>query len=155
PGAAIPYPYGGKVAQVMVDLDPAKLQSKGLAPSDVVSAINAQNLILPSGLAKIGSLEYNIDLNAAPKTIAELNEIPIKTVGSTTINSRDVGWVRNGSPPQQNIVRVDGQRSVLLTIEKAGEASTLAVVSGIKRLVPEVVAGLPQQLKVTPLADQS
>jgi CzcA family heavy metal efflux pump len=155
PGAAVPWPYGGRVPQVMVDLDTTALQAKGLAPIDVVNAINAQNLILPAGTTKIGGLEYNVDLNAAPTTIDELNDLPIRTVGGTTIYVRDVAWVRNGYPPQTNVVRVDGRRSALLTIQKAGHASTLDVVSGIKDLLPEVTSGLPQELRVTPLSDQS
>ena len=155
PGAAVPYPYGGKVAQVMIDLDPAKLQATGLAPSDVVNAINAQNLILPSGTSKIGSLEYDVSLNGAPRTIAELNDLPVKTIGDTTIYVRDVAWVRNGFTPQTNIVRVDGRRAVLLGIEKAGNASTLDVVSGIKAKLQQLEPGLPPTLQISPLGDQS
>jgi multidrug efflux pump subunit AcrB len=155
PGAAIPYPYGGKVAQVMVDLDTTALQSKGLSPADVVNAVSVQNLILPSGTSKIGRLEYDVTLNGAPRTIEELNDLPIKTVGGTTIYIHDVAWVRNGFAPQTNVVRVDGRRSVLLGIEKAGNASTLAVVSGIKALVPQIAPSLPPELQITPMADQS
>src|SRR5438270_12561722 len=133
PGTAVPYPYGGKQRQVQVDLNPAALQSKGLSALDVVNAISLQNLILPTGTAKIGSKEYDVDIpNAAPQTISDLNRIPVKTIGSTTIYLKDVSWVRDGFPPQTNIVRVNGQRSVLLTIQKAGNASTLNVISGIK-----------------------
>jgi Cu/Ag efflux pump CusA len=156
PGTAVPYPYGGKQRQVQVDLNPAELQSKGLSASDVVNSISAQNLILPTGTSKIGSKEYNVDIpNAAPITIADLNRIPVKTVANTTIYMKDVAWVRDGFPPQTNIVRVNGQRSVLLTIQKAGDASTLKVISGIKSLLPQVAATLPKQLKMKPLADQS
>jgi multidrug efflux pump subunit AcrB len=156
PGTAVPYPYGGKQRQVQVDLNPAELQSKGLSASDVVNAISAQNLILPTGTSKIGGKEYNVDIpNAAPITIADLNRIPIKSVGNTTIYMKDVAWVRDGFPPQTNIVRVDGQRSVLLTIQKAGDASTLKVISGIKSLLPQIATTLPKQLKMKPLADQS
>ncbi len=156
PGTAVPYPYGGKQRQVQVDLNPAALQSKGLSPLDVVNAISVQNLILPTGTSKIGSKEYDVDIpNAAPQTIADLNRIPIKTVGSTTIFMKDVAWVRDGFPPQTNIVRVNGQRSVLLTIQKAGEASTLKVISGIKSLLPQIANTVPAQLKMHPLADQS
>ena len=109
PGAAIPYPYGGKQRQVQVDLDTNALQAKGLSPSDVVNAISAQNLILPSGTSKIGQFEYDVDLNGSPQTVAELNDLPIKRVGNTTIYIRDVAYVRDGFPPQTNIVRVDGQ----------------------------------------------
>jgi multidrug efflux pump subunit AcrB len=156
PGTAVPYPYGGKQRQVQVDLNPSELQSKGLSASDVVNAISAQNLILPTGTSKIGSKEYNVDIpNAAPVTIADLNRIPIKTIGNTTIYMKDVAWVRDGFPPQTNIVRVNGQRSVLLTIQKAGDASTLKVISGIKALLPQIGATVPKQLKMKPLADQS
>ncbi len=156
PGTAVPYPYGGKQRQVQVDLNPAELQSKGLSAVDVVNAISAQNLILPTGTSKIGSKEYNVDIpNAAPITIADLNRIPIKTVGNTTIYMKDVAWVRDGFPPQTNIVRVNGQRSVLLTIQKAGDASTLKVISGIKSLLPQIANTLPKQLKMKPIADQS
>jgi CzcA family heavy metal efflux pump len=155
PGCAIPYPYGGKQRQVQVDLDTNALQSKGLSPLDVVNAISAQNLILPSGTSKIGAFEYAVDTNSSPTTVAELNQLPIKTVGSTTIYIRDVGYVRDGFPPQTNIVRVNGQRAVLLTILKAGQASTLDIISGIKSLLPQIQAGLPPQLHIQPLADQS
>jgi len=156
PGTAVPYPYGGKQRQVQVDLNPAELRSKGLSALDVVNAISAQNLILPTGTSKIGSREYDVDIpNAAPITIADLNRIPIKTVGNTTIYMKDVAWVRDGFPPQTNIVRVNGQRSVLLTIQKAGDASTLKVISGIKALLPQIATTLPKQLKIKPLADQS
>jgi multidrug efflux pump subunit AcrB len=156
PGTSVPYPYGGKQRQVQVDLNPAELQSKGLSASDVVNAISAQNLILPTGTSKIGSKEYNVDIpNAAPVTIADLNRIPIKTIGNTTIYMKDVAWVRDGFPPQTNIVRVNGQRSVLLTIQKAGDASTLKVISGIKSLLPQIATTLPKQLRMKPLADQS
>ena len=156
PGTAVPYPYGGKQRQVQVDLNPAALQSKGLSPLDVVNAITLQNLILPTGTSKIGSKEYDVDIpNAAPQSIADLNRIPIKTVGSTTIYMKDVAWVRDGFPPQTNIVRANGQRSVLLTIQKAGDASTLKVISGLKALLPQIATTVPPQLKMTPLADQS
>jgi multidrug efflux pump subunit AcrB len=155
PGAAIPWPYGGKQRQVQVDLNTAALQSKGLSPMDVVNAVAAQNLILPSGTAKIGPLEYDVDLNASPKTVAELNALPIKTVGSTTIYIRDVAHVRDGFPPQTNIARVDGRRASLLTIQKAGNASTLDIVAGIKGMLPQIQAGLPPELNIRTLADQS
>ena len=155
PGCAIPYPYGGKQRQVQVDLDTNALQSKGLSPVDVVNAISAQNIVLPSGTSKIGSFEYAVDTNSSPTTVAELNQLPIKTVGSTTIYIHDVGFVRDGFPPQTNIVRVNGQRSVLLTILKTGQASTLDIISGIKSLLPQIAAGLPPGLHINPLADQS
>jgi multidrug efflux pump subunit AcrB len=156
PGVSVPYPYGGKQRQVQVDLNTTALQSKGLSPLDVVNAIAAQNLILPTGTSKIGSKEYDVSIpNAAPQTIADLNRIPIKTIGGTTIYIKDVAWVRDGFPPQTNIVRVNGQRSVLLTIQKAGSASTLNVISGIKSLLPQIKSTLPPQLQIAPLADQS
>ena len=156
PGTAVPYPYGGKQRQVQVDLNPSALQSKGLSALDVVNAITVQNLILPTGTSKIGGKEYNVDIpNAAPQTIAELNRIPIKTIGDTTIYMKDIAWVRDGFPPQTNIVRVNGQRSVLLTIQKAGDASTLSVISGIKSILPRIATTVPSQLKMDQLADQS
>src|SRR6476661_7081543 len=155
PGCAIPWPYGGKQRQVQVDLDTNALQSKGLSPMDVVNAISAQNLILPSGTSKIGQFEYDVDLNGSPQTVAELNDLPVKRVGSTTIYIRDVGFVRDGFPPQTNIVRVNGQRASLLTIQKSGNASTLDIISGIKRLLPRIQAQLPPELEIKPLADQS
>jgi multidrug efflux pump subunit AcrB len=155
PGASIPYPYGGKQRQVQVDLNTAELQSKGLSPLDVVNAVSAQNLILPSGTSKIGALEYDVSINGSPQTISELNDLPIKTVGSTTIYIRDVAWVRDGFPPQTNIVRVDGQRASLLTVQKAGNASTLDVIAGIKNMIPLIKGSLPPELEIKPLADQS
>src|SRR5947207_5476990 len=155
PGCAIPWPYGGKQRQVQVDLDTNALQSKGLSPVDVVNAINVQNLILPTGTSKIGGFEYNVDLNGSPQTVAKLNDLPIKRVGNTTIYIRDVAYVRDGFPPQTNIVRVNGHRASLLTIQKNGNASTLDIISGIKSLLPHIMSGLPPELKVEPLADQS
>ncbi|MGO9124936.1 MAG: efflux RND transporter permease subunit [Terriglobales bacterium] len=155
PGCAIPWPYGGKQRQVQVDLDTNALQSKGLSPLDVVNAISAQNLILPSGTSKIGSFEYNVEINGSPRTVAELNDLPIKTVGSNTVYIRDVANVRDGFPPQTNIVHVNGRRASLLTVLKAGNASTLDVVSGIKAMLPQIAAGLPPELEMQPLADQS
>jgi multidrug efflux pump subunit AcrB len=155
-GASVPYPYGGKQRQVQVDLNPSELQSKNLSALDVVNAISLQNLILPTGTAKIGGKEYDVDIpNAAPQSIADLNRIPVKTIGTTTIYIKDVAWVRDGFPPQTNIVRVNGQRSALLTIQKAGDASTLKVIAGIKFLLPQIATTVPPQLKMEPLADQS
>jgi multidrug efflux pump subunit AcrB len=156
PGASVPYPYGGKQRQVQVDLNTTALQSKGLSPLDVVNAISLQNLVLPTGTSKIGSREYDVSIpNAAPQTITDLNRIPIKTIGGTTIYIKDVAWVRDGFPPQTNIVKVNGQRSVLLTIQKAGDASTLSVIAGIKALLPQIKTTVPTQLQISPLADQS
>ncbi len=148
PGASVPYPYGGKQRQVEVDLNTAALQSKGLSALDVVNAISLQNLILPTGTSKIGSREYDVSIpNAAPQTITDLNRIPIKTIGSTTIYIKDVAWVRDGFPPQTNIVKVNGQRSVLLTIQKAGDASTLNVIAGIKSLLPQIATTVPSAIE--------
>src|SRR3981081_3813147 len=156
PGVSVPYPYGGKQRQVQVDLNTTALQSKGLSALDVVNAISVQNLILPTGTSKIGSREYDVSIpNAAPQTIVALNLIPITTIGCQTIYIKEVRWARDGCPPQTNIVRVNGQRSVLLTIQKAGEASTLSVISGVKALLPQIKATLPPQLQISPLADQS
>ena len=155
PGAVVPYPYGGKQRQIMVDLNPEQLQAKSLSPVDVVQAIGNQNLLLPSGTAKIGQFEYDVGMNYSPQRIAEINDFPVKVVGNSTIYVRDVANVRNGFSPQTNIIRRDGQRGVLVSILKAGSASTLDVVAGIKKLLPRVAATLPPQLKITPLADQS
>jgi multidrug efflux pump subunit AcrB len=155
PGAVVPYPYGGKQRQIMIDLDQAQMQAKGLSPFDVVTAVNNQNLLLPSGTAKIGQFEYDVDMNYSPKRIADIAEFPVKVVGNSTIYVRDVANVRNGFAPQTNIIRRDGQRGVLVSILKAGSASTLDVVQGIKDLLPRVAATLPPQLEIQPLADQS
>ena len=156
PGASVPYPYGGKQRQVQVDLNTAALQSRGLSPLDVVNAISAQNLILPNGTAKIGTKEYAVDfINAAPQTIPELNRIPVKTVGTTTTYISDVGFVRDGFPPQTNIVRVDGQRASLLTIQKNGTSSTLDIIAGIKSLLPQIKLTVPPALNIQLLGDQS
>ena len=155
PGVAIPYPYGGKMRQIEVDLNTAALQSKGLSPLDVVNAINVQNLILPAGTSKIGALEYDVDINASPQTVDELNQLPVKTMGSTTIYIRDVAFVRDGFPPQTNIARVNGQRASVLTVLKTGNASTLDIIAGIKKTLPLIQAGLPPELQIRPLADQS
>jgi CzcA family heavy metal efflux pump len=155
PGVAIPYPYGGKQRTVMVDLNTAGMQSKGLSPLDVVNAINAQNLILPAGTAKMGSFEYQVDMNSSPVTVAELNDLPIKTIGGSTIYIRDVGFVRDGFTPQTNIVRVNGSRSALMSILKLGDASTLDVISGIRAKLPTVEASLPLHMDIRALSDQS
>ena len=155
PGASIPYPYGGKQRQVMVDLDQRLLQSKGISPADIVTAIGQQNIVLPSGTAKIGPFEYDVAMNAAPRTVAELNDLPVKVVGNSTIYLRDVAHVRDGFAPQTNVVRRDGSRGTLVTILKSGSASTLDVVAGIRALLPRVLPTLPPQVRVQPLADQS
>jgi len=155
PGAGIPYPYGGKQRQVQVDLNLPALQSKGLSPSDVVNTISAQNLILPSGTAKVGTFEYQIETNSAPDTIAGLNNLPIRAVNGAMVYIHDVANVRDGFPPQTNVVRVDGQRSALLSIIKTGNASTLDIVAGIRSKLDILRSQLPAALKITPLADQS
>jgi CzcA family heavy metal efflux pump len=155
PGAVIPWPYGGKQRQVMIDLNQNLLQSKGLSPQDVLIALTDQNLVLPGGTAKIGEFEDDVRVNSSPRTVAELNELPIKQVGSTTVYLRDVANIRDGFAPQTNIVRQDGHRGVLLSIMKAGTASTISVVQGVRNLLPRVAQTLPPELKIQALADQS
>jgi multidrug efflux pump subunit AcrB len=155
PGAAVPYPYGGKQREVMVNLDSGLLQSKGLSPQEIVSAVASQNVVAPSGTAKIDRFEYDFATNSAPRTIEEMNNLPVKVVGNSTIYLRDVSHVSDGFIPQTNIVRQDGRRGVLETVIKDGDASTLSVVQGIRALLPRVQQTLPQQLKIQPLADQS
>ncbi len=155
PGAALPYPSGGKQRQVQVDIDPQALQSKGLSAQDVGNAIANQNQINPAGFAKIGTFQYNIALNNAPNSIEGLNDLPVKTVNGATIYLRDVAHVRDGSGPQQNVVHVDGTRSVLMTILKNGATSTLSIVQGVKDKLPGLTETLPSSLKVIPIGDQS
>ena len=155
PGASVPYPYGGKVRVVAVDLDLAALKAKNLAPSDVVNALNAQSLILPSGTAKIGPTEYDVSLNSSPDILDELNDLPIKTVNGAVIRVRDVAMVHDGYQPQTNVVRLDGVRGVLLTILKSGTASTLDVVKGAKAAMPRILSGLPPELEAKEFSDQS
>ena len=154
-GAATPYPFGGKLRQIQVDLDPAKLQAYGLAPADIVNAVSAQNLILPAGTTKIGPTEYTVEMNGTPRTIAELNDLPVKTSKSSTLYLRDVAHVRDGFAPQTNIVRHDGARGVLMSMFKLGGASTLTVVNGVKAAVQNAAQSLPPELSVTALFDQS
>ena len=155
PGAAIPYPSGGKQRQIQVDLDPQALQSKGLSAQDVGDAIAAQNQINPAGFVKIGSYQYAVRLNNAPGSVEELNNLPVKVVNGATIYMRDVAFVRDGSAPQTNVVHVDGSRSVVLTILKNGATSTLSIVQGIKDALPKLQASLPDALKIVPIGDQS
>jgi CzcA family heavy metal efflux pump len=155
PGAAIPFPFGGKQRVVSVDIDTPALQAKHLTPVDVVNAITAQNLILPSGTAKLGALEYQVELNASPATVAELNDLPVKTVNGTTIYMRDVAHVRDGFTPQTNVVRQDGVRGTLLSIMKNGNASTISVVKDVRSMLPHILQTLPQDLNVKLLFDQS
>jgi multidrug efflux pump subunit AcrB len=155
PGAAVPFPYGGKNRLISIDLDTAALQARGLSPVDVVNAVNLQNLILPSGTAKFGATEYTVRMNGSPDTIEGLGDLPVRTSGNTTTYLRDVAQVRDGFSPQTNIVRQDGARGVLLSVLKNGGASTLDIVANLKALLPRVAQVLPADVKVTPLFDQS
>src|SRR5271157_2566201 len=155
PGVTLPTPAGGKYRQIMVDIDPTKLLARGLTPMDVVNAVNSQNLTLPSGTAKIGDKQYTVRTNATPSTIDDLNNIPVRYVGGATVFVKDVAQVRDGSMVQQNIVREDGKRSVLLSIIKNGNASTLAVVKGVKAALDMARAAAPAGMNITELFDQS
>lgn len=154
-GAILPFPYGGKARQIMVDIDPRALQAKGLSALDVVNAVNAQNLILPTGSVKIGGFEYQVGLNGSPRTLAELNDLPLRTVAGNTLYMRDVAHIRDGFQPQTNIVRHDGQRAVLASILKYGSTSTLDIVRRVKDELPRIKAGLPEELEVQTALDQS
>jgi len=154
-GAAIPWPFGGKQRQVSVNLDIPALQSKGLSPVDVITAISTQNLVLPSGTVKLGSTEFNVEMNGSPDTLAALNNLPIRTVNGATIYVRDVAFVSDGFSPQINIARMDGQRGVIMAIYKTGETSTLDVVSQIYAKLPIIKNLVPPQTVITPLFDQS
>ncbi len=155
PGAGIPYPYGGKSRQIQIDLNPAALQARGLSAQDISSALAAHNMIVPVGTQKIGSIEYTLSLNNAAADIEELANIPVKVVDGATVYIRDVANVRDGNSPQTNIVHVDGNRSVLMTILKNGAISTLAIVEGIKDKLEEIKPSLPETLVATPINDQS
>jgi multidrug efflux pump subunit AcrB len=155
PGASMPFPYGGKVRLVSVDIDPTALQAKGLSPMDIVNAVNAQNLILPTGTAKLGQLEYNVEMNASPTTVAQLNNLPVKTVNGSTIYLRDVAHVRDGFSPQTNVVLQNGRRGVLMSVYKTGNNSTLAIVDRVKQVLKDYAPSLPESLKVTNFFDQS
>src|SRR5499427_2366009 len=154
-GVTFPTPDGGKYRQIMVDIDPVKLQARGLTPADVVNAVNAQNLTLPSGLAKIGDTQYTVRNNAMPTTIADLNNIPIKYTNGPTVFLRDVGQVHDGWAVQQNIVRDDGRRAVLLSVIKNGNASTVAVVNGVRKVLQIARQAAPPGLSINELFDQS
>jgi CzcA family heavy metal efflux pump len=154
-GAAVPSPYGGKVRQIQIDIDQQKLQSYGLSAQDVGKALSAQNLIIPMGTQKIGSFEYVVTLNDAPRSMEGLNDLPIKTIGNAMIYMRDVAFVHDGAPPQLNAVRVDGNHAVLMTILKSGSASTLDVINGVKALLPKIRAGLPPGIEINAVGDQS
>ena len=155
PGAAVPYPYGGKQRVVSIDINSQELQARGLAPTDVINAVSAQNVILPSGTVKIGEQEFDIGLNASPKTIKELGDIPVRTLNGTTTYIRDVASVRDGFIPQTNIVRFDGRRATMLQVQKNGKASTLDIVQGEKQLVQRLGPSLPEGLNIQTLSDQS
>ncbi len=155
PGAAIPFPYGGKQRLVQIDLDTSAIQARGLSAQDVANALAAQNLIIPIGTQKIGSLEYTLQLNNAPSVIADLGNLPIKVVNGVTVYIRDVANVHDGNSPQTNIVHVDGGRSVLMSVLKNGATSTLAIVDGIRTKIAQVKPSLPDNLVVTPINDQS
>ncbi len=154
-GASLPFPYGGKIRQMQVDLDPSALRSHGLSAQDVTSAISAQNLVLPAGTQKIGDLEYVVKLNASPDKIADLNDFPIRKENGTVVYIRDVAHVRDGAPPQTNIVRVDGHRASLMSVLKTGSASTLHVIDEIKRRMPGLRASVPAAMNIDLLGDQS
>src|SRR3977135_1428725 len=154
-GASIPLPYGGKVRQVQADLNQQALHTYGISANDVVNALSLQNLITPVGTEKIGKLEYTVNLNDSPTAITAFNDLPIKAVNGTVIYMRDVANVHDGSPPQTNVVHVDGKNAVLLSVVKAGATSTLSIISGIKNLLPSVAATLPSSLKLTAVGDQS
>ncbi len=154
-GASMPYPYGGKQRQIQVDIDTQKLQAHGLSAADVVSAVGSQNIILPAGDVKMGHVDYQVETNSAPDSVEALNNLPIKTVNGATVYVRDIGNVRDGFPPQTNIVRVDGQRSSLMTIQKTGDASTLDIISSVRAKLPQIKAQLPPALQIQPISDQS
>jgi multidrug efflux pump subunit AcrB len=154
-GASIPFPFGGKQRQVQVDLDPQALRANGLSANDVVSAIGAQNLILPAGTQKMGPLEYFIKLNASPNQIEDLNNLPVRTRNGTVTYVRDVAHVRDGYSPQTNMVRLEGRRAVLMSVLKTGKASTIDIINSINQKLPQIRASLPTNLKIEPLSDQS
>jgi CzcA family heavy metal efflux pump len=154
-GAYTPFPYGGKLRQIQVDLDLQALQAKGLSPIDVVNAVSAQNIIAPSGTMKIDRFEYAVETNSAPSILDELNNLPVKAINGTVVYVRDVAHVRDGYPPQTNIVRVDGSRAILMNVMKNGSASTLDIISGVQKKLVAIKGQLPPQLQINPLSDQS
>ncbi|MFP6560179.1 efflux RND transporter permease subunit [Paraburkholderia sp. B3] len=154
-GASIPFPYGGRLRQVQVDLDQNLLQARGISANDVVNALGEQNLIIPAGTEKVGDFEYNVRLNGSPAEVQALNDLPVKVVNGTIIYMHDVAHVRDGSAPQTNIVRVDGQHATLMTIQKTGTASTLDIIDQIKQLLPQVRDASPPALDIHPIGDQS
>jgi multidrug efflux pump subunit AcrB len=154
-GAALPFPYGGKQRLIAVDLDPVALQANGLSAVDIVNAVSAQNLLLPTGTTKIGPLELAVEMNGAPQTVEELNNLPVRSLGGATLYMRDVAHIRDGFSPQTNIVRVNGRRGVLMSVYKTGNASTLDIVSRVKETIARAKAGLPPELNITAFFDQS
>ncbi|MGC2612879.1 MAG: efflux RND transporter permease subunit, partial [Terracidiphilus sp.] len=154
-GAQTPYPYGGKQREIMVDINPKALQAQGLSPADVVNAVSAQNLIAPSGTMKMDRYEYSIETNSAPTMVEQLNNLPIKSANGAVIYVRDVAHVRDGNPPQTNIVRVDGKRAIMMAIMKTGSASTLQIIKDVRERIEYVKTQLPPQLRINPLSDQS
>ena len=154
-GASMPFPYGGKQRLVSVDIDSSALQARGLSPVDIVNAVNAQNLILPTGTAKMGSLEYNVELNGSPRVVTELNDLPVKTVNGSTVYLRDVAHVRDGFAPQTNVVLANGQRGVLASVYKTGNASTLSIVDHVKQTLEDYRPSLPDGLNLSIFFDQS
>jgi multidrug efflux pump subunit AcrB len=154
-GAAIPLPFGGKVRQVQADLDPQALHTYGISANDVINALSVQNLTIPAGTQKIGTIEYDVKLDSSPAAIDGFNKLPIKTVNGSVIYMRDVAYVHDGSPPQTNVVKVAGKNAVLLSVIKSGATSTLAIISGVKNLLPAVSSTLPAGLNLTAVGDQS
>ena len=154
-GWALPLPYGAKTPQVMVDIDPARMYAKQLSATDISNALNLQNLILPAGTAKVGKREYLVRVNSSPELVTAMNDLPIKTVNGATVYMKDVAHVRLGYAVQTNIVRTNGSRGALLTVLKNGKASTLSIIKEVKSALPGILAGLPPELNVKPLFDQS
>ena len=155
PGISMPGPYGGKQRQVVIAMNPQLLQSKGLAPLDVVTALGNQVPVLPTGTAKIGSYEYDVDTNGNPTDLDSIGAVPLKVVGNSVVYLRDVATVSDGNSPQMNIARHNGRRGILITILKNGEASTLDVVAGVRKILPRALATLPPALKILPIGDQA
>jgi multidrug efflux pump subunit AcrB len=155
PGTAVPSPYGGKVRQIQIDVNPQALQAKNLSAGDVENALAAQNQIIPVGTQKIGKFEYSVKLNNSPDAFAEISNLPIKSVNGTIIYMRDVASVRDGNPPQTNVVRVNGTRAVLMTVLKSGAASTLDIVNNVRKLLPTIQESLPSTVHVDAIGDQS
>ena len=154
-GSTVPSPYGGKTRQIQIDLDPQAMQAKHVSPADIQATLTNQNLIIPVGTIKLNKKEYNVNLNSSPEDFNEINNLPIKIINGTTIFVRDVAHVRDGNPPQTNIVRVDGSRAVLMSILKSGQASTLDVIEGVKNLLPKISETLPKALQLNAVGDQS